>query len=78
MIGPSGCGKSTAIPYIALNFHETNNYAIVPAAFASDLIQLYDPSINQIFVYDDVLGKFSVDLQLVSGWITLSKKIKKI
>ncbi|XP_052077694.1 uncharacterized protein LOC127715630 [Mytilus californianus] len=78
VIGPSGCGKSTAIHYIALNLNEADNYAIVPVAFASDLIQFYDPSINQIFVYDDVFGKFSVDLQLISGWTTLSKKIKKI
>lgn len=32
---------------------------------------------KQIFVYDDVFGKFSVDLQLISGWTTLSKKIRK-
>ena len=78
VIGPSGCGKSTAIHQIALNFNEADNYAVVPVAFASDLVELYDPSMKQIFVYDDVFGKFSVDLQLVSGWTTLSKKIRKI
>lgn len=54
--------KSTAIHQIALNFNEADNYAVVPVAFASDLVELYDPSMKQIFVYDGVFGKFSFDL----------------
>ncbi|XP_063397031.1 uncharacterized protein LOC134681362 [Mytilus trossulus] len=78
VIGPSGCGKSTSVHYVTLILHDTKDYDILPAFFPNDIIQYYNPNSQQIFIFDDLCGKYSIDVQTLNTWIKLSGDIQKI
>ncbi|XP_063397028.1 uncharacterized protein LOC134681361 isoform X1 [Mytilus trossulus] len=78
VIGPSGCGKSTSVHYVALILHDKQDYDIIPAFFPTDITQYYNPNSQQIFIFDDLCGKYSIDVQTLNTWIKLSGDIQKI
>ncbi|XP_052074464.1 uncharacterized protein LOC127712207 isoform X1 [Mytilus californianus] len=78
VIGPSGCGKTTSVHYVALTLHDQQDYDIIPAYFPTDITQYYNPYSHQIFVFDDLCGKYSIDVQSLDTWNRLSGDIHKI
>ncbi|VDI49212.1 Hypothetical predicted protein [Mytilus galloprovincialis] len=78
IIGPSGCGKSTAAHHIALWLHTIGGYQIIPSSFPTDFTHYYDESEKQVFVFDDVCGKYSLDYDLLKHWNKLSTVLDKI
>ncbi|XP_071178430.1 uncharacterized protein [Mytilus edulis] len=78
VIGPSGCGKSTSVHYVALILQDQQNYDIIPAYFPTDITHYYNPVSQQIFVFDDLCGKHSIDVQTLNIWNKLSGDIQKI
>ncbi|XP_071123582.1 uncharacterized protein [Mytilus edulis] len=78
IIGPSGCGKSTAAHHVALSLQRNEGYQIIPSHFPTDIIHYYDGSEKQVFVYDDVCGKYSIDYDIRKQWKTLSIELLKI
>ncbi|XP_071123576.1 uncharacterized protein [Mytilus edulis] len=78
VIGPSGCGKSTAAHQVALLLHRDEGYQIVPSNFPTDITHYYNESEKQVFVFDDVCGKYSLDYDLLNKWKKLSTELDKI
>ncbi|XP_052074473.1 uncharacterized protein LOC127712207 isoform X4 [Mytilus californianus] len=78
VIGPPGCGKSTSVHYVALILHNQQDYDIIPAIFPTDITHYYNPHSQQIFVFDDLCGKYSLDVQTLDTWNKLSGDIQKI
>ena len=78
VIGSPGCGKTTAIRHVALRLHKEQSYDIIPAAKPSDIRDYYDPERKQVFVFDDMFGKYSINVQTMYNWNVLSDCIKKI
>lgn len=76
VIGPPGCGKSTAVHHIALQLHDEDNYDLIPAKFPNDITQYYHPERKQIFVFDDLCGKYTLEIQTVNAWEKLCCDIK--
>ncbi|CAG2204181.1 unnamed protein product [Mytilus edulis] len=78
VIGPSGCGKSTATHHVALLLHRNEGYHIIPSNFPTDITHYYNESEKQVFVFDDVCGKYSLDYDLLKQWKKLSTELDKI
>ena len=78
VIGSPGCGKTTAIHHVALRLNKEQLYDVVPAVYPSDIRDYYDPERKQVFVFDDVCGKYSIHVQTMNDWKVLSDCIKKI
>ncbi|CAC5371907.1 ABC.CD.A [Mytilus coruscus] len=78
VIGPSGCGKSIAAHQVALFINRNEGYQIVPSNFPTDITHYYNKSEKQVFVFDDVCGKYSLDYDLLKQWKKLSTELDKI
>ncbi|CAC5367191.1 unnamed protein product [Mytilus coruscus] len=76
--GPPGCGKSTAGQFVALYLQNYHGFDVVPANFPSEIFQYRNPERKQVFVYDDVCGKYEIEIHSVNDWIKLSPDIGKI
>ena len=78
VIGSPGCGKTTAIHHVALRLNKEQLYDVVPAVYPSDIRNYYDPERKQVFVFDDMCGKYSINVQTMNDWKVLSDCVKKI
>ncbi|XP_063397242.1 ankyrin-1-like [Mytilus trossulus] len=76
--GPPGCGKSTASQCVALYLQNNHGYHIVPANYPAEILQYRNPEQKQVFVYDDVCGKYEIEIHTVNDWIKLSPDILKV
>jgi hypothetical protein len=47
---------------------------VVPAVYPSDIRDYYDPERKQLFVFDDMCGKYSIHVQTMLDWKDSSKK----
>ncbi|VDI40006.1 Hypothetical predicted protein [Mytilus galloprovincialis] len=59
VVGEPGIGKSMLMHHIALKLHSTINYNIIPCSTMRDIIDHYKEGIHQIFVLDDICGRFT-------------------
>ncbi|XP_071145672.1 uncharacterized protein [Mytilus edulis] len=78
VIGPPGCGKSTAIHHAALQLRDQEDYVVVPVNFPGEIIQYYNPECKQVFVYDDICGKYAINHQMLDNWCVQSNAIQVI
>ncbi|XP_063417138.1 uncharacterized protein LOC134699477 [Mytilus trossulus] len=78
VIGPSGCGKSTAAHQVALLLNRHEGYQIVPSNFPTDITHYFNESEKQVFVFDDVCGKYSLDNDLLQKWKKIGTELNKI
>ncbi|XP_076116412.1 uncharacterized protein LOC143083902 [Mytilus galloprovincialis] len=78
VIGPSGCGKSTAAHQVSLLLHRNEGYQIIPSNFPEDITHYYNESEKQVFIFDDVCGKYSLDYDLLKKWKKLGTELNKI
>ncbi|CAG2221509.1 unnamed protein product [Mytilus edulis] len=78
VIGPPGCGKSTAIHHAALQLRDQKDYLVVPVNFPGEIIQYYNPECKQVFVYDDICGKYAINHQMLDNWCVQSNAIQVI
>lgn len=76
VIGFSGSGKSTAVRRVALNLKQEHKYQILALHSPKDLITYYVRGKKQVFVFDDVCGKYSLDIHKLMKWKDLSNEIK--
>jgi energy-coupling factor transporter ATP-binding protein EcfA2 len=75
--GPSGIGKSTIAKLVALQLQKTKDYHILPVTSPKDIVKYFDPNIKQIYVIDDICGKFSVDQSMINSWERVECQILK-
>jgi energy-coupling factor transporter ATP-binding protein EcfA2 len=72
--GPSGIGKSTIVKLVALQLQRTNGYQILSVTCPKDIVY-FDPNIKQIYIIDDICGKFSVDQSMINLWENVNRRI---
>ena len=72
--GPSGIGKSTIVKLVALQLQRTNGYQILLVTSPKDIVY-FDPNIKQIYIIDDICGKFSVDQSKIDLWENVNRRI---
>ena len=70
-------GKSTIVKLVALQLLKTNDYHILPIMCPKDIVKYFDPNIKQIYIIDDICGKFSVDQSMVNSWERVNRQILK-
>ena len=75
--GPSGMGKSTIVKLVALQLQRTDDYHILPVMCPEDIEKYLDPNIKQIYIIDDICGKFSVDQSMINSWERVKCQILK-
>ena len=66
--GPSGIGKSIIVKLVALQLQKTKDYHILPVMCPNDIVKYFDPNIKQIYIIDDICGKFSIDQSMIHSW----------
>ncbi|XP_052090920.1 serine/threonine-protein phosphatase 6 regulatory ankyrin repeat subunit C-like isoform X2 [Mytilus californianus] len=76
--GNSGMGKSAISHYIALTLEMNNGYQITPLTDACDIVKYYNPPHNQIFIIDDIFGRYSVEKSILNSLERLNTKIRCI
>ena len=72
--GPSGVGKSTIVKLVALQLQRTDGYQILSVTCPKDIVY-FDPNIKQIYIIDDICGKFSVDQSMINSWENVNRRI---
>lgn len=77
IIGHSGSGKSAAARRAALRWCSFG-YNVVPVESVEQILEYRRKETRQIFVIDDVLGKYSVDESYLNQWERLDSKLKTL
>ncbi|XP_052072937.1 uncharacterized protein LOC127711032 [Mytilus californianus] len=75
--GNAGVGKSFIAQHIALAL-EKGGHQIIPVLKPSDIIDFYHPHKFQLFVVDDICGKFTANQQQIENWRQLIPVIETI
>ncbi|VDI25530.1 ankyrin repeat domain-containing protein 17 [Mytilus galloprovincialis] len=65
--GSPGCGKSAVAHHIALEL-EKEKYEIIPCDAPSEIFKHFTKNKFQVFVIDDVCGKFALNQQKAETW----------
>ena len=74
IIGGPGSGKTATAQHIALQL-EKKGWEVVPVCILKDIIQYGDRNRKQVFVLDDVLGVFAVDINICDSISTYKELI---
>jgi hypothetical protein len=65
-------GKSTIVKLVVLQLLKTNDYHILPVMCPRDIVEYCNSNIKQIYIIDDICGKFSVDQSMIESWDRVS------
>ncbi|VDH98265.1 Hypothetical predicted protein [Mytilus galloprovincialis] len=66
LVGGPGCGKTVMARHIALEY-EQNGWEVIPVFRVEEILQYADNKLKQIFVFDDILGIFAVDISIYNN-----------
>lgn len=75
--GNSGIGKTATMKYVSLLFEKTE-YEVVLISSPNDIPTQRFPGRKQIFIIDDIIGKYSVDSVAVELWRRLYDRLRVI
>lgn len=75
--GNSGVGKTFIMKYVSLLF-EKNGYEVVLISSPNDIILQRFPKRKQLFIIDDIIGKYRVDSVAVELWRRLHDRLKVV
>lgn len=79
VIGIPGIGKSATVHHAALVLRtQPQNYEIVPCTGPTDIKSHFKRTRYQVFVVDDVCGRYTVNENDIEEWIKYEDAIKKI
>ncbi|XP_071145000.1 serine/threonine-protein phosphatase 6 regulatory ankyrin repeat subunit B-like [Mytilus edulis] len=76
--GTPGSGKSSLAYYVAIHMHEKEGYTVLPIWLPSELIKMTNPNIKQLFVFDDVFGKYSLNEFNLNCWESETRHIQML
>ncbi|VDI69509.1 Hypothetical predicted protein [Mytilus galloprovincialis] len=62
IVGEPGIGKSMLMHHIALQLHKKKVYSVIPCSGIQDIHYHFKTDIRQMFVLDDICGRFTVSL----------------
>ncbi|XP_063411894.1 uncharacterized protein LOC134694771 [Mytilus trossulus] len=68
-----GFGKTATIRHIAIQY-KLNGFEIISVESPEDIIK-YKTNEKQVFLIDDVLGKYDLDLTLLDNWERINEKL---
>jgi Cdc6-like AAA superfamily ATPase len=74
IIGRPGSGKTATAHHIALQLEE-KGWEVVPVCGLEEIIQYGDRDHKQVFVLDDVLGIFAIDMNIYNRIINHKEQI---
>ncbi|VDI81671.1 Hypothetical predicted protein [Mytilus galloprovincialis] len=81
IVGEPGIGKSMLMHHVALKIHSTTSYCIVPCSGIQDIFNHYNIDKRQMFVIDDICGRFTPSLFdiecLIKNEDTLKRMLEK-
>ena len=77
IIGGPGSGKTATARHIALQL-ERKGWEVVPVCRLEEIIQYGDRDLKQVFVLDDVLGIFAVDMNIYNIIMNHKEQIDKL
>lgn len=75
--GNSGVGKTAIMKYVSLLF-EKKGYEVVLISSPNEIILQRFPERKQIFIMDDIIGKYRVDSVAVELWRRLHDRLKVV
>ncbi|CAG2188630.1 unnamed protein product [Mytilus edulis] len=78
VIGTSGIGKSATIHHVALFLRDTEGYRIIPIHSPSEIDKYFQRNRKQIFVIDDICGKYTVIQTEVEKWIKRNDSTNRV
>ena len=80
IVGPPGSGMSNLAYYIAWRMEKEKGYTICICKNTSDIIHRIYPSQNAkvLFLFDDVIGRFSVNEDAMESWEQYSQDISDL
>ncbi|XP_063413104.1 uncharacterized protein LOC134695684 [Mytilus trossulus] len=76
--GISGIGKSATIHHVALLLRKQSQYEIIPCHSPEDIERNFRKNENQVFVFDDVCGRYSAIQNEVNSWLKYEPVLKSI
>ncbi|XP_052076996.1 ankyrin-3-like [Mytilus californianus] len=68
--GPPGCGKTLLSHQAALKLNDTDNYTIVVISNPLKLTESLNAKTKQVFVIDDIVGKYCLNENSLQTWGT--------
>lgn len=75
--GNFGIGKTATMKYVSFLF-EKKGYKVVPISSPNDILLHRFPERNQIFILDDIVGKYRVDSAAVELWRRLYDRLRVV
>ncbi|CAC5421080.1 unnamed protein product [Mytilus coruscus] len=78
IVGEPGIGKSMLLHYVALQLQRKRDYNIIPCTGVQDILQHHKEDNRQMFVVDDICGRFTVSLSDIENWMKNEDTLKTI
>lgn len=78
VIGAPSVGKSSAMWHAVLHLRDTKGYSIVPCHSVSDIVVNYRKNKNQVFVIEDVCGRYTALHNDIEEWCKHEKTLAAI
>ncbi|CAC5358038.1 ANK [Mytilus coruscus] len=76
--GIPGSGKSALAYHVAIHIQETEGYTVLPNWVPSELMKMANSNIKQLFVFDDVFGKYSLNECNLNCWESETRRINML
>ncbi|CAC5414561.1 unnamed protein product [Mytilus coruscus] len=76
--GKSGIGKSATIHHVALVLLDQSQYEIFPCRSPKDIEKNFKKNARQVFVFDDVCGRYSAIQDEINSWLAYESFLMRI
>ncbi|VDI46319.1 Hypothetical predicted protein [Mytilus galloprovincialis] len=76
--GVSGMGKTLTAQNLALQLCYETGYSIVPCSNVKDIKNRFKDNIRQVFLIDDIFGKYTANIKYIENWIRIEDFVKYI
>ncbi|XP_062588288.1 uncharacterized protein LOC134249952, partial [Saccostrea cucullata] len=77
IVGHSGSGKSATMRYVSLLLEE-EGFEIIPVSYASNILFQRFSTRKQLFIIDDIIGKYRVDDVILESWQRINNRLELI
>ncbi|CAC5373837.1 unnamed protein product [Mytilus coruscus] len=78
IIGKPGIGKTSTIIHVALKMRKNNGYRVILCHSPSDIEAHFRANKTQLFVLDDVCGRYTINQSAVEEWMKHEQTILRI
>ncbi|CAG2198852.1 unnamed protein product [Mytilus edulis] len=78
LTGVSGIGKTLTAQNIALQLEHEHQYSIVPCISLQDIPKRYKENVRQVFVVDDICGKYTANINIIENWRNITNRVTSI